>query len=177
MGGQFTAQALPPPHTPTNTHTHTHSAGAGTLWWQRLEVTERLGWRRHTSFPPPPKSKALRCFGVFSGMGWCSHHSINHRKKWTLSPHTASGLAVIQNPVLPFHPGNTPTRPPSCSAILGRARSDFCSALHQGFSAFARSDRLKVYVLQRSSRHGSVVTNPTSIHEDAGSIPSLAPWG
>ena len=27
-----------------------------------------------------------------------------------------------------------------------------------------------------SSRRGSVVTNPTSIHEDAGSTPGLAPW-
>ena len=27
-----------------------------------------------------------------------------------------------------------------------------------------------------SSHHGSVVTNPTSIHEDSGSIPDLAHW-
>ena len=27
-----------------------------------------------------------------------------------------------------------------------------------------------------SSRCGAVETNPTSIHEDAGLIPSLAPW-
>ena len=27
-----------------------------------------------------------------------------------------------------------------------------------------------------SSRCGSAVTNPTSIHEDSGSIPSLAQW-
>ena len=27
-----------------------------------------------------------------------------------------------------------------------------------------------------SSCHGSVVTNPTSIHEDEGSIPGLAWW-
>ena len=29
---------------------------------------------------------------------------------------------------------------------------------------------------KRRSRHGSVVTNPTSIHEDVGSIPVLAQW-
>ena len=28
----------------------------------------------------------------------------------------------------------------------------------------------------RSSRRGSVVTHPTSIHEDASSIPDLAQW-
>ena len=27
-----------------------------------------------------------------------------------------------------------------------------------------------------SSHHGSAVMNPTSIHEDMGSIPSLAQW-
>ena len=27
-----------------------------------------------------------------------------------------------------------------------------------------------------SSHHGSVVTNPTKIHEDVGSIPGLAQW-
>ena len=29
---------------------------------------------------------------------------------------------------------------------------------------------------QRSSHHGSVVMDPTSIHEDAGSIPGLTQW-
>ena len=28
----------------------------------------------------------------------------------------------------------------------------------------------------RSSHHGSALTNPTSIHEDMGSIPGLACW-
>ena len=31
-------------------------------------------------------------------------------------------------------------------------------------------------LLQGSSLRGSVVMNPTSIHEDAGSIPGLAQW-
>ena len=30
--------------------------------------------------------------------------------------------------------------------------------------------------LMWSSRYGSVVTNPTGIHEDSGSIPGLAQW-
>ena len=30
--------------------------------------------------------------------------------------------------------------------------------------------------LEGSSHHGSVVTNPTSSHEDAGSIPGLTQW-
>ena len=29
---------------------------------------------------------------------------------------------------------------------------------------------------KRSSHHGSVITNPTSIQEDTGSIPGLAQW-
>ena len=31
-------------------------------------------------------------------------------------------------------------------------------------------------VIHRSSHCSSVVVNPTSIHEDAGLIPGLAPW-
>ena len=30
--------------------------------------------------------------------------------------------------------------------------------------------------VNRGSHCGSLVTNPTSIHEDADSIPGLAPW-
>ena len=35
---------------------------------------------------------------------------------------------------------------------------------------------LQKSVLDRNSPCGSVVTNPTSIHEDVGSIPGLAQW-
>ena len=34
----------------------------------------------------------------------------------------------------------------------------------------------KYQKLSRCSRHGSVVMNPTSIHEDMGLIPGLAQW-
>ena len=33
-----------------------------------------------------------------------------------------------------------------------------------------------IKIVFRSSCHGSVVKNPTSVHEDAGSIPGLAKW-
>ena len=32
------------------------------------------------------------------------------------------------------------------------------------------------YVIVWSSHHGAVITNPTSIHKDSGSIPGLAQW-
>ena len=38
------------------------------------------------------------------------------------------------------------------------------------------SSRLKCHVLQGSSHCGTVETNPTRNHEDAGSIPGLAQW-
>ena len=44
--------------------------------------------------------------------------------------------------------------------------------IHWIFSKLKTSIHAKT--LFRSSRHGS--TNPTSIHEGAGSIPVLAPW-
>ena len=36
-------------------------------------------------------------------------------------------------------------------------------------------DEIFYYKISRSSHHGSAV-NPASIHEDTGSIPSLAQW-
>ena len=74
---------------------------------------------------------------------------------------------------------NLPEAPPALSTFL---LSDFCSSLPEnqvlGLSAFSSSsvDNLESPFTRgdyRSSRHGSVVTNLTSIHEDAGSIPDL----
>ena len=43
------------------------------------------------------------------------------------------------------------------------------------FNIFSQTkQKQKQNVLFRSSPHGSVVTNPTSIHEDVSSIPGLA---
>ena len=39
-----------------------------------------------------------------------------------------------------------------------------------------RLNKDEVQNRKRSSYHGSVETNLTSIHEDTGSIPSLAQW-
>ena len=39
-----------------------------------------------------------------------------------------------------------------------------------------RKKERKKKICMRSSPRGSVVTNLTSIHEDSGSIPGVAPW-
>ena len=47
--------------------------------------------------------------------------------------------------------------------------SSLCLAIDfEGLAAFKKANR--------SSHCGSVVTNPTNIHEDTGLIPSLAQW-
>ena len=53
---------------------------------------------------------------------------------------------------------------------------DLTSSLGMSMCQGAALKRQKKKNQIRSSHHGSVVTNPTSIHENAGSIPGLAQW-
>ena len=55
-------------------------------------------------------------------------------------------------------------------------------ASHESFQFYSTGKRLSMWKFRqkkmenRSSRHGSVVINPTCVHEDAGLIPGLDQW-
>ena len=57
------------------------------------------------------------------------------------------------------------------SGTIARDHSILC-VLDAGEHLKSGSGKWKI----GSSRHGPVVMNPASIHEDAGLIPGLAPW-
>ena len=68
--------------------------------------------------------------------------------------------------------------PTSCPVWTGspggqvRGYVDFSQATDQDLSMYLLKKERQI----GSSRHGSVVVNPASIHEDAGLIPGLAQW-
>ena len=45
-----------------------------------------------------------------------------------------------------------------------------------GYPKCAKNSTFSNKKTNRSSRHGSAITNPTSISEDEGSIPGLSQW-
>ena len=54
---------------------------------------------------------------------------------------------------------------------------DFYFPLYTKINAKSKNNNaFQILVCIRSSHHGLAVTNPTSISEDAGSIPGLTQW-